>query len=188
VNYDLLNPAPLPLPKPPVIKLRKHMKTTKADHIVMAKELASICAIRWERLEHEGLFEPVKDVDVVAAIHECIEVLTDWEWLQALADKLKQEYNPIFEPIPHVDRLPTDVVCEIQMKNAYKSLSKCSYSSPHKYCDTWSILIQKHLDAGCIHPSNSFFASLAFLILKANRSALPHWVNNFCELNEKHCA
>jgi hypothetical protein len=149
----------------------------------MAKELASIYAIRREHLECEGLFKLVKDVDVVAAIRERIKILTDWERLQALGDKLKQEYKPIFEPIPHVDHLPTDVVCEIQMKDAYKSLSKCSYSSPRKYRDAWSTLIQKHLDAGRIRPSNSSFASPAFLIPKADRSALPRWVNDFRELN-----
>jgi hypothetical protein len=36
----------------------------------MAKELASVCTIWRKHLEREGLFEPVKDVDVVAAIHE----------------------------------------------------------------------------------------------------------------------
>jgi hypothetical protein len=79
--------------------------------------------------------------------------------------------------------LPTDVQCEIQMKSAYKSLSKRSYSSPRKYRDAWNTLIQKHLDAGRIHPSNSSFASPAFLIPKADRTALPRWVNNFWELN-----
>jgi hypothetical protein len=66
VNYNLLDPAPLPLPKPPLIKLCERMKTTKADHITMAKELASVCASRRERLERDSLFEPVKEVDVIA--------------------------------------------------------------------------------------------------------------------------
>jgi hypothetical protein len=68
------------------------------------------------------------------------------------------------------------------MKTAYKSLSKRSYSSPRKYHEAWGILIQKHLDAGRIQPSNSSFASPAFLIPKADRTALPHWVNDFREL------
>jgi hypothetical protein len=34
VNYNLLDPAPLPPPKLPLIKLREWMKTTKADHTV----------------------------------------------------------------------------------------------------------------------------------------------------------
>jgi hypothetical protein len=58
----------------------------------MAKELAAVCTVRRERLERDNLFEPVKEVDVVAAIRECIEILTDWERLQKLGDKLKHEY------------------------------------------------------------------------------------------------
>ena len=45
------------------------------------------------------------------------------------------------------------------------------------------MLIQQHLDVGCIHPSNSAHASLAFIILKADKSVLPRWVNNYRVLN-----
>jgi hypothetical protein len=44
-------------------------------------------------------------------------------------------------------------------------------------------LIQQHLDVGCICPSNSAHASLAFIILKTDVTVLPHWVNNYRALN-----
>jgi hypothetical protein len=44
-------------------------------------------------------------------------------------------------------------------------------------------LIKKHLDAGRIRPSNSPHASPAFLIPKADKTALPQWVDDFRKLN-----
>jgi hypothetical protein len=58
-----------------------------------------------------------------------------------------------------------------------------SYSTPHKYKDTWSTLIQQHLDAGRICPSNSAHASPAFIIPKADTAVLPRWVNDYRALN-----
>jgi hypothetical protein len=75
------------------------------------------------------------------------------------------------------------VLCEIKIKDAYKTISKCSYQSPRKYKDAWQTLIQTHLDAGRIRPSNSPFASLAFQIPKADRIVLPRWVNDFRKIN-----
>jgi hypothetical protein len=45
------------------------------------------------------------------------------------------------------------------------------------------MLLQQHLDAGCIHPFNAPAGSAAFIILKANPMVLPHWVNDYHLLN-----
>jgi hypothetical protein len=119
----------------------------------------------------------MKDVDVVAAVRERIETLATLAHYQKLGDDLKDRYRKIFEPIPHIDELPTEVLCEIKLKDAQKTLSKRTYQSPRKYKEAWQTLIQKHLDAGRIRPSSSSFASPAFLIPKADRTALPRWVN-----------
>ena len=58
-----------------------------------------------------------------------------------------------------------------------------SYSTPRKYKEAWAILIQQHLDAGRIRPSNSQHASPAFIIPKADMSVLPQWVNDYWMLN-----
>ncbi|KAJ7104802.1 hypothetical protein C8R44DRAFT_639620, partial [Mycena epipterygia] len=108
-NYNLLDPVIASPPPPPRPKLR----------------------------EHSNLFESVRDVDVVAAVHERIEALAELEHREKLGISIKAEYQPIFEPIPHVDDLPTDVLCEIKIKDAYKTLSKRSYQSPRKYKDAW---------------------------------------------------
>jgi hypothetical protein len=129
-NYNLLDPVIASPPPPPKPKLREHLKKTKADHETMAKELHTVCATRLQALTDANLFETVREVDVVAAIRERIEVMAEAERRQKLGDDLKAEYKPIFEVIPHVDRLPTDVLCEIKIKDAYKTLSKRSYQSP----------------------------------------------------------
>ncbi|KAJ6588373.1 hypothetical protein B0H19DRAFT_1057569 [Mycena capillaripes] len=66
-NYNLLDPKPLPPPKPPLIKLRDKLKKTKTDHKLLATELRAVCAARLERLTAKDAFEHVKEVDVVAA-------------------------------------------------------------------------------------------------------------------------
>ncbi|KAJ7050610.1 hypothetical protein C8F01DRAFT_1000445, partial [Mycena amicta] len=109
-QYDLLNPPPLPT------KPRKPLSP---------------------KLLH--YFLPVKPVDIVAAVQQRIQVLAEWERLQIKGDKLKAEFRPIFDPIPHVDDLPTDVYCEITVKDAAKTLSKRTYPSPRKYREAWSV-------------------------------------------------
>jgi hypothetical protein len=144
----------------------------------MAKELHTVCATRLQTLMDANLFEMVREVNIIAAIREGIEVLAEEECRHKLSEDLKAVYKPIFEVIPHVDNLPTDVLCEIKIKDAYKTLSKRSYQCPRKYKEAWHELIQKHLYAGRIRPLNSPFASPAFLIPKTDKTALPRWVND----------
>ena len=53
----------------------------------------------------------------------------------------------------------------------------------HKYKEAWALLIQEHLDAGHIRPSNSAHASPAFMVPKTDPLAVPCWVNNYRILN-----
>jgi len=92
---------------------------------------------------------------------------------------LKKKYKEIFEPIPHADKLPNEIVAEIHIKNAEKMIKSHSYLSPRKYKEAWQILIQQHLDTGCIQPSSSPCTSLAFIVPKANPNVLPRWVNDY---------
>jgi hypothetical protein len=179
----LFNPPEFKPPLPPKLKLREKIKKNVADRKTMVKELDTVCKLRKDALELEGLFENVKQVDVIAAVRERVEVLAHWAELDDKGSKLKAEFKCLFEPMPHVDELPTDVLCQIKLKDTEKTFQSCSYQSPRKYKDTWRVLIQSHLDAGRIHPSSSPYASPAFLIPKADKSALPHWVNDYRPLN-----
>ncbi|KAJ7437698.1 hypothetical protein FB451DRAFT_1450431 [Mycena latifolia] len=178
-GYDILNPPPPPPAPKKIVKLREKIKRTKADLKSMARELHSVCEKRKLEMEANNLFETVKPVDVVAAVRERIEVLAHWDELLKRGDNIRQEYPTLFEPMPHVDMLLTNVLCEIKVKDADRNLETHSYQSPCKYKEAWQTLIQAHLDAGRIRPSTSPHASPAFLVPKSDKLVLPQWVNNF---------
>ena len=105
------------------------------------------------------------------------------EQLKYMGAEVFQKYTHVFEPIPHVDDLPIDVYCRIKFKDAAKTISIWTYSSPQKYWEAWQTLIQSHEDASQIRPSNSEHASPSFLTPKADPEVLPCWVNNYWVLN-----
>ena len=45
------------------------------------------------------------------------------------------------------------------------------------------MLLQQHLDAGCIQPSSALAGSGAFIIPKVDPTTLPCWVNDYHQLN-----
>ena len=94
--------------------------------------------------------EVVQEYILVAAIHEAIETLATQSQLAQMGKSIIEEYVDVFTPIPHLDKLPTDVYCHIKLKDVYKTISSHSYSSPRKYCNAWAM----HLQVGCIQPSN----------------------------------
>ena len=180
--YDLLNPPCISPPPPPKPRMKEQLKRTKADKKLVLAELMMVCH---DRLKDKKLQpEKVKDFNVASAIRDRIDVLVSQEKMASREATLKAEYKDIFEPIPHANELPRDVVAEIQIKNAEKTIKSRSYPSPRKYKEAWQILIQQHLDAGRIRPSSSPCASPAFIVLKANPNVLPCWVNNYQQLNE----
>jgi hypothetical protein len=95
-----------------------------------------------------------------------------------------KEFQPVFEPIPHYNKLPTDVLAQIKLIDPNKPIKSRNYPCPRKYKDAWHTLIQQHLKNGIIRHSSSPFASPAFIIPKADPNVLPRWVNDYRQLNE----
>ena len=91
---------------------------------------------------------------------------------------MQKEFKDLFEPIPHVNDLPTDFMVEIKM-----TVKNHSYPCPWKYCEAWQTLLNQHLASGRICPSSSPHASPAFIVPKSDPTALPHWVNNYWQLD-----
>jgi len=116
--------------------------------------------------------EQIKEFDVAGAVCKHIDILIAQEQLKMQETKLKMEYKAIFEPIPHAHELPHDIVVEIHIKNAEKTIKLCPYPPPWKYKEAWQILIQQHLDAGRIHPSSSPCASPAFIVPKGKQTQM----------------
>ncbi|KAF9074307.1 hypothetical protein BDP27DRAFT_1416195 [Rhodocollybia butyracea] len=135
-GYDLLNPV---VPSRAHIFESKNKTTLKTDlkkmdnrarevRQVLIHELKSVCAMI--RLTFPP--ERVK-VDMLAAVKECIEGIALLEKLRVHEEKLKDKYRPIFEPIPHVEDLPSSVTAKIQIINATKTIAACSYRCPKKF-------------------------------------------------------
>jgi hypothetical protein len=161
--------------------LKEFFRDLKEDRKLLVAELKMVCAERRTLYDHK--LEKTAPIDLVAAMRDRIETLNTQEQLDRLSDAVKEKYKDIFSPIPHLDDLPTDVYCRIQLKDATKTFATRSYSTPRKYKEAWSTLIQQHLDAGRIRPSNSAHASPAFLVPKSDTVVLPRWVNDYRALN-----
>ena len=181
-GYNILNPAPVKPPPPPRKRLKEQIKEAKATKKLVLAELGAVCR---KRIADKKLtFEEVKDVDVIAAIRDTIENIALTEQLKAHGDKIKEEFKPIFEPIPHVDDLPRDYMARIKLKEAERTIINRTYACPRKYKEAFQTLIQQHLDAGRIRLSSSAYASPCFIIPKSDPSVLPRWVNDYRLLNE----
>jgi hypothetical protein len=180
-GFDLLNPPPPPAPKAPKQTLKQFFLQLKADRALMLAELKMVCAEHLLTIRNR--FEVVKPIDLVAALRQRIETLTAVDQLNRLGDAVKHKYSDVFDAIPHLDELPTDVYCRIRLKDPSKTIATRSYSTPRKYKEAWASLIQQHLDAGRIRPSSSANASPAFLVPKSDTTVLPRWVNDYRSLN-----
>ncbi|KAF9043664.1 hypothetical protein BDP27DRAFT_1409303 [Rhodocollybia butyracea] len=161
-----------------MMDLTKMKNRSRKHRWKLVHELKSVCAMI------RPSFPPERNkTDIVAAVKEHIEGIAILEKLREHEDKLKDKYQPIFEPIPHTEDLPSSVMANIQIIDASKTIAARSYRCPKKFWDLWKTLLQSHLDSGKICPSDSSFASPLFIIPKANPKALPRWVNDFRALN-----
>lgn len=152
------------------------------DKKACVEELQRVCDYRWQ--PHAGRFETtppcIPSYPLLTAIISKLEVS---EQMREADKELRVQFKEIFEPIPHVETLPSDIQARIILKDASKTITARSYACPRRYRDAWRLLIQKHLDAGRIRPSSSPLASPAFVIPKTDPAVLPRWVNDYRQLN-----
>lgn len=121
----------------------------------------------------------------VAAVHQRIEELAYAEALKTEDRKFKEKFADRFpDDIPHLDELPTNIYHWIKVLDASLTIVPHQYDCPKKYREAWKILLSQYLQAGRLHPSSSSYASPSFLILKADPTALSHWVNDYRILNK----
>jgi hypothetical protein len=107
-GVDLLNLEP-----PKRICEKKSLKVLYKEVVGARKavllELKVAC---WEQLQKvKGKLKLVKGTNCVAAIRQCIEVLSAQEKLKGMSDRIKEEFWDVFSLIPHVRKLPDDVYC-----------------------------------------------------------------------------
>ncbi|KNZ71575.1 hypothetical protein J132_08086 [Termitomyces sp. J132] len=75
-------------------------------------------------LECFGLFKPVLEVNIVAAMDRHIEELVYAEMLFGLDLQMKAKFKDLFEPITHVKDLPNDVIAEICLQDANQTIKR----------------------------------------------------------------
>ena len=181
-GYNLINPVIPSPPKPPPPKLKTVLKTNKRLKALALKELISSFDDKWgNRLKPH---DHIKPFDKLKAVKNSICSLINSEILKRKEEKIMAKFSKVFEPIPHYDKLPTDIEAEIKLIDPNKPIKSRNYPCPRKYKDAWHTLIQQHLKNGVIQHSSSSFASPAFIIPKADPNVLPRWVNDYRQLNE----
>jgi hypothetical protein len=155
-GYDLLHP-PVPVP-------HRKLYNAKLNSAKMVPEY-------------------VKPLNIAGIIKEQIEVLNLQEKVEAMERCLLCDFKDVFQPLPHVNKLPRNVTAKIKLKDAEQTIKTRTYACPQKFCDILEILVQQHLDTGQIRPSSSPHALPALINFKADPSILPHWVNDYRQLN-----
>ncbi len=170
-GYNLLHPPKITPPSPSQKKLKVQLKENRELKRRALEELVAVVKQKW--LPRCAKDETVNDLDIVAMIRNRIGTISLLQDMDNREQNLKVEFAPVFEPIPHIDELPTTVLARIKLKEVEKTIRSRTYPFPRKYTEAWSTLIQEHLHAGRIQPSASSYASPAFLIPKSDPSALP---------------
>ncbi len=113
-----------------------------------------------------------------------VELLVNAEQLKRLNDAMRKTFADRFpEKLLPVEDIPTNVYHQFKLHNSNKLIAQTQYLCPRKYRESWHTLLQQHLYVGCIHLTSSQYASPAFTIPKSNPGVLPHWVNDYRELN-----
>ena len=114
-GFDLLNPVAPPLPPLPPKKLKDFFHNLQEDCKPMVSKLKMVCVERPHNTRHK--FEPVKPVDVIAAMREHIKILAAQSELKHLGKEIMSKFKDVFSVIPYLDEPPTDVYCRIKPKD-----------------------------------------------------------------------
>jgi Reverse transcriptase (RNA-dependent DNA polymerase)/Aspartyl protease len=177
-GYDLLNPTKIRRtiikPKP---RFGPELRTKQKNVITDIKSLFPRTCQTLDKAAEMHAPCPI------AAVRDRIESLVTQQ-LRLKDAEFKARYLDLFPPdVPDVAELPDDVLMNIKLRDELKPMVARAYSCPRKYREGWKTLIQQHLAAGRIRPSNSDYVSPVFIVPKANPNVLPRWVNNYRKLN-----
>ena len=111
-NFDLLNVTLPEMPPPNRQKLKFNYKIHKSileTHKAVVAEMKTSFAAKRKSGGYNT--QQIAKFDIIGAVCEHLEVLTTQEQLECMGREVFQKYKAVFELIPHVDDLPTDVYC-----------------------------------------------------------------------------
>ena len=181
LNYNLLTPLKRKEPPPPKLKLREQLLRNKSFKSDTLRELLSIYPTKWKNLLLPDVPSPAPNF--ISAILHRINTMEIESSMSNMENNLRKTFSKVFEPIPHVDELPQQPLARITLKDAEHMIKTRNYPCPRKWKEAWYVLLQQHLDAGRIRPSNASAGSAAFIVLKSDSTVLPRWVNDYRQLN-----
>jgi hypothetical protein len=126
----------------------------------------------------------------MAAVRDHIEALSFQEALAAKDAQMKLRFADRF-PLRLPDstaEIPGHMFHCIRLKDPTKVNNGKGYAAPKKYQESWKHLLDGHLMAGCLRPSSSEYASLAFCVPRyiagvPDLTVDPRWVNDYRALN-----
>ncbi|KAJ8481084.1 hypothetical protein ONZ51_g6252 [Trametes cubensis] len=187
-NRDLLSPSVIVPPPPPPSSLRSRQEQDihSADirriaHLRFLRELENRTQCRRREADYHSVDG---SSTIIAAVRDRVEILALQDRLDAENTAMKARFADLFpDDIPHINDLPTDVFHRFVLKDADMVIARRQYDCPKKYREVWKKLLQQHIDAGRLRPSDSPYASPCFLIPKSDPSADPRWVNDYRHLN-----
>ena len=181
LNYNLLKPITREKPPAPKLKLRDLLLQNKARKAETLRELLQVFPKKWKARVIGDIPETVPDY--IAAILHRVKTLEIEASMADMELNVRKSFPKVFAPIPHVDELPLEPVARITLRDAEKMIKTRNYPCPRKWKDAWYVLLQQHLDAGRIRPSQAPTGSAAFIVPKADPTVLPRWVNDYRQLN-----
>ena len=121
----------------------------------MLLELLRVFPSKWNDILMPDKYSPSPPVFISSILH-CINTLEFASSMETLEVNLRKSFSKVFEPIPHIDDLPLQPLARITLKDASKMITTTrNYPCPWKWKDAWYVLLQQHLDAGCIRPSQA---------------------------------
>lgn len=113
-DYNLLNP-PVPKPHRKLVNHKVAMVETKKCKKLVLTELVDVC--KQHLAEGKMVPEKVKPLNVVGLIKEWVEILCFQQKVGDIEKQMLTEFSDIFQPLPHVKKMPRNVMAKIKLKN-----------------------------------------------------------------------
>ena len=137
-GYNLLHPETVLPPQPSHPPNQKRKLIHKFKKLALS-EVRTVCAARHPVVDSR--LDVVKDIDIAAAIRSRVATLASLDSFREEEAKIRKIYKDLFEPIPHVNDLPSDCLAEINLKDPNLRVK------PGKYREAWKTLLDQHLAA-----------------------------------------
>ncbi|GAA5993032.1 hypothetical protein JCM11641_000854 [Rhodosporidiobolus odoratus] len=131
--------------------------------------------------------------DIAAACFEALEkevkeMTAEEKEMGGRAAKLMDKFSDLFPsslPPLTADYLRTTTTRHrIRLLDENKVHNQRGFNIPRKWRESWKRMLEEHLAAGRLRPSNSPFASAAFVVPKKDPTADPRWVNDYRRIND----